>query len=457
MRIVSIVGVVGSFLWLWTSCGDSSDSSVTYSSVSLQNETEREWTEGWLHVPENRKRKNSDLIRIPFIYTRDTTLVQPSFSPVLVMSGGPGNGSLHMANGMTRSVWGAHRDILVMDQRGTGFCEPSLRCPEISEALDLGYSLGLCREEIDSLYWLGVRDCYDRLMSDQIDLSGYHTLESVEDMEELRRLLDIPKWTLYGMSYSCNLMTAYAQLYPNRVEALILDSPLPHEVQYDEEAPLTMDSLLKRTLNYYKAPEDTYDRFTQKIMSLDGRTFQLNRDSTTICYTSAALIDLVINAMSDHSSLAEVPAIVESIIQGDPTGIEGMLLNRSGRTWQSKGMRYSLWIAEELSEQSQSRIEKAYREVSWLNHYPLNDISFKTTDKWSVQSMYEEWSWPDGKYDGPALILSGELDPWTPDWYGKIMIKTVPNAQHKIYPEKSHVPGFTTKGMEDIHHFLQSM
>ncbi|MDH3245187.1 MAG: alpha/beta hydrolase, partial [Saprospiraceae bacterium] len=218
--------------------------------VPLQNETDREWIQGWLSVPENRGIKNSRTIELPFVLSKVPDSLKSVNSTVLIMSGGPGNSSLHMANGFTRSKVGSSGDVLVMDQRGTFYAKPYLNCPEIDSARIQGIKNAFFGQKLHRLHLEAVQDCYKRWITDGADLDGYNTLESAQDIEDLRNLLSIDQLILYGMSYSCKLMSAYAMTYPDRVRAMILDSPLPHESNYDEEAWAAIDGVFRAVLNY---------------------------------------------------------------------------------------------------------------------------------------------------------------------------------------------------------------
>ena len=425
--------------------------------VPLKNETNREWKEGWLSVKENRLKKKSNYIKLPFVFSKVADSLKSIKRPILIMSGGPGNGSLHMANGFTRSPMGSRGDVLVMDQRGTLFAKPYLNCPEIDSARIHGLESGLYGEKLSDLLYLEVKRCYDRWTDMGVDLNGYNTLESVQDIEDLRSLLDIEQLILYGMSYSCKLMTAYAMTYPHRVEALILDSPLPHESNYDEEAFEAMDNVFQAILDYYSANENLYSQWTSYIERIQDSVFTIIIDNMPLRYTSTEVIEAAINVLGDHESLKKLPIIVEQLIQGDHVSVGNVMESYLSSGRQAKGMRYSTWISEELPDEEQEEIIKKSEAIPWLKHYPVNDVSFKTARNWMVRPIYETREWPGLPYEGPVMILSGAFDPWTPVAYGKKMKEKFPQAKLEIYNEKTHLPGFTPQGARDIYEFLKAL
>ena len=145
------------------------------------------------------------------------------------------------------------------------------------------------------------------------------------------------------------------------------------------------------------------------------------------------------------------------MIRSDHEDVRDVLQSYLGTGRQAKGMRYSTWIAEELPDESQENITSKSEAIPWLKNYPVNDVSFQIADNWKVKSIYESKHWPDKSYVGPVMILSGEFDPWTPVAYGEKMKEKFPQALLKIYPEHTHLPGFTRKGTMDIFEFLQTI
>jgi len=424
--------------------------------VPRENKTDRAWDQGWLMVPENRKMNSSNTIELPFVLSRVADSLKIEDTPVLIMSGGPGNGSLHMANGSVYTSWGKTRNLLVLEQRGTLKTEPSLKCPEIDSLINLGLRNGLYGEELGKLKMKGTKMCYERLTAQGIDLNGYNTLESVEDIEDLRKNLKLDQLILYGMSYSCNLMATYAQKYPQNVKALILDSPLPHESNHDEEVYQNLDSTLVRIIKRYSRSDTLYDNWLNYLSSIKDTVFEISIDSIQYSYTKNELIDIPVNNMSSHGGLKDVVPSIEKIISGNHSKMEEIMGYYLGGSWQALGMRYSVWIGEELPEEDKLSIKRNREKIEWISGYAANDVSFETKKYWPVNSIYTDWEWPDGTFEGPTLIISGEFDPWTPVWYGRMMLKFFPNATHSIYKENSHLPGFTDKGTDDIAEFLNS-
>ena len=71
--------------------------------------------------------------------------------PVIYLEGGPGGNALEgleVSGGVFLEPLNENRDVIVFDQRGTGFSEPALSCPETRELTRelIGQALPLAEE-----------------------------------------------------------------------------------------------------------------------------------------------------------------------------------------------------------------------------------------------------------------------------------------------------------------------
>jgi proline iminopeptidase len=110
------------------------------------------------------------------------TYGNPLGRPALYLHGGPGSGSSPSA---ARYFDPAECRIILFDQRNCGRSLPS--------AADM-----------------------------ETDLSANTTWHLIEDIEKLRRHLQVEEWVLFGISWGSTLALAYAQAHPDRVAAMVL-------------------------------------------------------------------------------------------------------------------------------------------------------------------------------------------------------------------------------------------
>jgi pimeloyl-ACP methyl ester carboxylesterase len=128
---------------------------------------------------------------------------------VLALSGGPGQSALSSSSYFEEALSPllAHRDLLVFDQRGTGH-SGVVRCPALQGRQTRRNARSCARS-------LGRRWPF------------YRTLDSVADVEAVRRAAGVKRMIVYGVSYGTVVAQQYALLHPGHVESLVLDSPLP--------------------------------------------------------------------------------------------------------------------------------------------------------------------------------------------------------------------------------------
>ena len=65
--------------------------------------------------------------------------------PILFLQGGPGGAALSTIEFWQELSWRDSRDIILLDQRGTGYGEPNLKCPELFRNLDFKEATAECR------------------------------------------------------------------------------------------------------------------------------------------------------------------------------------------------------------------------------------------------------------------------------------------------------------------------
>lgn len=124
---------------------------------------------GVLTVPENRGVKTSHQITLPFAIVR-THSSEPQGDPVVYVTGGPSFNEIDTfsAEFLSSLPFTANRDLIVYNQRGVGFAEPRLGCPELDDIRAAVFPADLTPGQ----YLDAVEDCRGRLVADGIDLPG---------------------------------------------------------------------------------------------------------------------------------------------------------------------------------------------------------------------------------------------------------------------------------------------
>ena len=141
---------------------------------------------GTLLVPENRSNPDSNLIEVVFVRFKSTA--KNPGPPIIYLAGGPGGSGIGTAAGSRFPLFMALReigDVIAYDQRGTGYSKPNLGCYErLALPLDVPptreAAIKQLRENAEGCksYWRDIQ---------RVDLTGYNTNESADDLEDLRK------------------------------------------------------------------------------------------------------------------------------------------------------------------------------------------------------------------------------------------------------------------------------
>lgn len=270
---------------------------------------------GLLEVPERRGVAGSPTIKVAYAVHRSTAADRKP-DPIVYTSGGPGSSSLQLTGVLSAAPFGRDRDIVVIEQRGSRYSQPHLRCPDIDRALlDSLSRPGRDSQEGRRLTEAG-RACHERLTAQGIDLRGYNTAEIAADVVSLRTALGYPTWNLMGVSYSTRSMLAAAAADPTGTRALILDSFLPtRTAQYD-----VASTDLRRTLE--RVRPGLAEELLRVRDRLNGRpvavpiTDPLTRGRRTLHLTGDDIASLLAEGMQDADLVTAVPPLLRALAEG---------------------------------------------------------------------------------------------------------------------------------------------
>lgn len=177
---------------------------------------------GTLMVPENRSDPESRMIRLE--YVRFPATGETKGSPIIYLAGGPGGSGIQTAKGPRFELFMAMRefgDVIAFDQRGTGAssdlptCESSQVDSDTEPLSDADYL---------TIHKLAAAECLRFWEAEGVDIYGYTTLESVQDLDALREHLGSEKVALWGISYGSHLSLAALKQMEDRIERVVIAS-----------------------------------------------------------------------------------------------------------------------------------------------------------------------------------------------------------------------------------------
>ncbi|MDF2190593.1 alpha/beta hydrolase [Paraflavitalea sp. CAU 1676] len=421
---------------------------------------------GYLVVPENRQKPKGRTIKIPFLFVRQPQ--QDSVKNIsLFTTGGPGYSTIANFDSIRyNSDWFKFGGVIFFDQRGTQLAQPCLDCPEVPAAHQRAYRENLAA---DSLEALAVTQCRKRLSAQGIDLSAYTTIESAADINDLRKALGLDSLTLSGISYSCGLMLTVARNHPEAVRMLLLNSPLPGYVNYEEHALFNFNEGINQVFTNTET-DSTHDnryanlrqRFQQYFTGITGKRYAIRyapagaADSFTTYYTKAELIDAITDRINNWQ-LKTVPAAMVDIINGHHTTYVREQLDNvfNSNNNLSEGMRYSIYCSEQIAYASQQLIELQSSILPWFAGVPFNNVDHRICDCWKVKPEPPVAKTP--VYSNvPALIVAGDADPWCRPFYNRTIQRTMPYAQVMIVHNNTHGARYFVNGVDFLEMFIKA-
>lgn len=402
---------------------------------------------GTLYAQENREDKHSPVIEmvVAILKARSKT---PAPDPVIYLEGGPGGSSLAYYNLWLNARLRETRDIILFDQRGTGYSFPTLNCDE--------YFYG---DDVET------RDCRDRLRQEDIDLSMYRSAQAAQDVGDLIDALKLEQVNLFGISYGTRLALTVMRDRPEHIRSVILDGVYPPHVNmldtqanhgYDALKQLFADCAADAACN--AAYPDLADTFYAAVKRLDKEPMPVtDYEGSTYDMTGYDLVNDMFDLLYNTYALPLLPGKIYAAYEGDGDlyatfGDErfvdeldqGATINPDDYLEMiddmSEGLFNSVECAEEVPFDSLATAEKNAKEIPFALREPLMGglrTEFKDCDIWDVPAAPVLENDP-VRSEIPALVLSGNYDPITPVSWGRSTAEYLPNSTFYMLPGTGH-------------------
>lgn len=204
---------------------------------------------GFVEVPMDYADPEGTRIRIAV--SRVVHTAPESQGVVLANPGGPGGSGLGLAllGGAVPNGAGASYDWVGFDPRGVGSSEPALSCvPDHAAGVRPDYRPEAGTEQA----WLERSEAYARACAANGGelLDHLRSVDTVMDMESIRKALGQEQISYYGFSYGTYLGQVYATLFPDRLRRVVLDGVVDvRDIWY--QANLDQDVAFERTIQAF--------------------------------------------------------------------------------------------------------------------------------------------------------------------------------------------------------------
>jgi len=363
--------------------------------------------------------------------------------PLVFLAGGPGQSAIALAGpiGGQFSRLNTRRDIVLVDQRGTGRSAP-LNCPEppaaqpLREALDPARArarLAECRQALARLA--------------HGDLRHYTTPVAMADLEAVRQALGAPKINLVGGSYGTRAALEYARQFPQAVRRLVLDGVAPADMALPQAMGVDAQSAFEALVQHCEREPACTARspglredWAALIRSLP-RTATVPHPVTgreeTVTFTADTVTGLVRGALYAPVMASALPHAISQAARGRFTPLAGLgaVLDGNPALRLAEGQHFSVVCAEDLP-----RIDAAAAARPPTSAFAAGGLLTYT----EVCRDWPRGAVPAAFYTlvpaaAPTLVLSGGLDPVTPPRHGERVARALgAAARHVVVQHAGH-------------------
>ncbi len=360
---------------------------------------------------------------------------------MFVLGGGPGQALLE--NQGPRYNAGnlpSNRDLILLDQRGAGYSQPSLRCFDNTTPMEL----------LPSAH--SVRACYDRWVKSGINLNAFTTLENAADVHDLIRALGYRQVNLEGVSYGTRLALTVMRLYPADLRSVVLNSVLPPQVNPFTSIPQAAERVFVVLFQRCMADSDcntTYPHlqavFYQLVADLNTTpiTFQatppLSGVPVTVHFTGNGLVLWLRQSLYATDLIPMLPRVLFQMRRHDYT-LLSQIYGNSIDTTGSIGLFYSIECGEDMPYTTQHDLETSVQGLPPPIQPALLDFGlyrFSICQFWGMKPVPAVQKEP-VRSTIPTLILQGEYDPVTPPANGMLAAQTLSKSYFFLFPGVGH-------------------
>ncbi len=411
---------------------------------------------GYLVVPANRARPTGPAIRLAVAIYKSSS-AHPAPDPVIFLQGGPGGALLSayapIITNQTASILVGDRDLVLFDQRGTGYSRPALDCRELTAVKYRILDQRSTPAREATLNAAASRQCHDRLVRSGINLDDYNSLADAADVADLRLALGYERVNLYGVSYGTRLALTTMRTHPAGIRGVVLDSVYPPEANLFT-GPL---SSLRRSFDVLFAgcaADATCGRvyphlqstFYDLVARLDAHpaTFQTTSNPGgkryTVLLTGGRLADLLFQTLYVTPFIPVLPKAIYTASNGNYDLVSKLYGTLEFDDSIALGQYYSFECGEDAPFVTPAQVRAAGQALS--PRIRAYEVSSSLSDLgvcrgWGVRGVpaAQKAAVTSGI---PTLVLSGQYDPITPPAGAMRAAQTLSHSYFFQYPGMGH-------------------
>jgi pimeloyl-ACP methyl ester carboxylesterase len=377
--------------------------------------------------------------------------------PLFFLAGGPGQGAAQMARGL-RELFRrlqTQRDIVLVDQRGTGKSAP-LDCTTDTNSLRV-------LNESDEEALARLKAC---MTGFDADLRLYTTTIAMDDLDEVRAHLGYDRINVYGGSYGTRAALVYLRRHEPHVRAVVLDGVAPTDMRLplffardaqraldrlfgDCEADQTCRSLYPDLAARTRRLFERLDRAPVRVRLTHPRTGEVGE----VTINTAFVGNIVFAALYSPMMSSIVPELLKRAEADDFQGLLALaLVNEAAGDNMAVGMQLSVICAEDYPRISATDVARESEGQVFGGH--LLTARMKACEFWPKGEVERAYYEPI-RSDVPVLLLSGDLDPVTPPSWAEQVARHLSNSRHLVVPGTGHGVLTTGCGARLVRQFIE--
>ncbi len=414
---------------------------------------------GTLQVPENYSVKDGSQISInfailPAIDNSDNK------TPLMFLAGGPGQAAVELAAGLRMAFTEIRktRDIILVDQRGTGKSHP-LECDDIFVDQNVYQMIPEDFSEQE------IKDCISEFTG---DLSQYNSENAIRDFDAVRQALGHQQINIYGGSYGTRAGLVYMRMFPESLRSVVLDSVGPIEVPiglFGQSSAQSFNLVLEHcqqeeTCN--NAYPNLADEFKELMTRLEEKPVSITiphprlGTNTEFIISKSKMLGTIFQQLYSVPSRSLIPLLIHQAYLNNYMPLAGLIAMTDGVQMVYTGLLFNITCNEDFP-----RITEQMSAKDAENNFGGNNSQLAFKKACGIWPQYR----PSDDFnqavtaDIPTLILSGGLDPVTPPSNGEYPAATLPNSHHIVVDNVSHGVATSTGkcGVLMINEFLTSL
>jgi len=360
--------------------------------------------------------------------------------PVFVFAGGPGQGAVSLAAQVQTlfSRLNDTRDVVLIDQRGTGHSNPLDCGDQADQPMQAMFEDALPEKLVERC--LAHFDADPRL---------YVTSIAVEDFDEVRDALGYSRINLWGASYGTRMALEYMRRHGDHVRSVVLDGVAPSTMKLPLSFVADGEAALDKLIDACIAEERCRKSYPNLRQAIDGMKQQLAHaparaaiqdprtgERASINVNENVFLSGLFRPLYVAELASLLPYGVSAATEGDfnPLLAQNLEFVDDVSENLAVGLHLSVLCAEDIPRITPDDLARA--SSSFFGTVLVDDF-IRACKRWPRGKVPADFYDP-VRSDLPVLILSGGIDPATPPHHGEEVARTLPHSRHFVAPFLGH-------------------